>query len=174
MVYITKNNTIPEQTVCCQYPVPTPKRKVGGSNPFWDARKHRCKPFSGFAAFLFALPKCDKGQYLSEHTKIRFFKHSTSKTSATIDCYPECAKVSHYFSGHFLIFCFRKLPGTVSFAWRDSGREPRYNRKPLIAADTLRNVKCTIRDKNERFVPFRLQSRCGYCTIIIRNIASNT
>ena len=28
----------------------TPKRGVGGSNPLWDARKHRCKPFSGFAA----------------------------------------------------------------------------------------------------------------------------
>ena len=23
----------------------TPKRGVGGSNPLWDARKHRCKPF---------------------------------------------------------------------------------------------------------------------------------
>ena len=31
----------------------TPKRGVGGSNPLWDARKHRCKPFfSGFAAFF--------------------------------------------------------------------------------------------------------------------------
>ncbi|WP_207705763.1 hypothetical protein, partial [Blautia luti] len=25
----------------------SPKRGVGGSNPLWDARKHRCKPFFG-------------------------------------------------------------------------------------------------------------------------------
>ena len=31
---------------------PPPKRGVGGSNPLWDARKHRCKPFFGFAAFF--------------------------------------------------------------------------------------------------------------------------
>ena len=30
----------------------TPKRGAGGSNPLWDARKHRCKLFSGFAAFF--------------------------------------------------------------------------------------------------------------------------
>ena len=33
-----------------------PKRGVGGSNPLWDARKHRCKAFfSGFAAFFLFL-----------------------------------------------------------------------------------------------------------------------
>ena len=31
----------------------TPKRGVGGSNPLWDARKHRCKPFFGvYSGFL--------------------------------------------------------------------------------------------------------------------------
>ena len=35
---------------------PTPKRGVGGSNPLWDARKHRCKPFFGVCSvFLFLL-----------------------------------------------------------------------------------------------------------------------
>ena len=57
MAYITKNSTIPEQIVCCQYHMPTPKRKVGGSNPFWDAQKRRCKPFFGLAAFLFGAAK---------------------------------------------------------------------------------------------------------------------
>ena len=34
----------------------TPKRGVGGSNPLWDARKHRCKPFFGVCSvFLFLL-----------------------------------------------------------------------------------------------------------------------
>ena len=34
----------------------TPKRGVGGSNPLWDARKHRCKPFFGVCSvFLFFL-----------------------------------------------------------------------------------------------------------------------
>ena len=33
-----------------------PKRGVGGSNPLWDARKHRCKPFFGVCSvFLFLL-----------------------------------------------------------------------------------------------------------------------
>ena len=34
----------------------TPKRGAGGSNPLWDARKHRCKPFFGVCSvFLFLL-----------------------------------------------------------------------------------------------------------------------
>ena len=34
----------------------TPKRGVGGSNPLWDARKHRCKPFFRVCSvFLFLL-----------------------------------------------------------------------------------------------------------------------
>ena len=34
----------------------SPKRGVGGSNPLWDARKHRCKPFFGVCSvFLFLL-----------------------------------------------------------------------------------------------------------------------
>ena len=34
----------------------TPKRGVGGSNPLWDARKHRCKPFFWVCSvFLFLL-----------------------------------------------------------------------------------------------------------------------
>ena len=64
----------------------TPKRKVGVSNPFWDTRERRCKSFFGIAAFLFALPICGEGQYLSEHTKNRFLRHSTSKTTEKIGC----------------------------------------------------------------------------------------
>ena len=129
--------------------------------------------FSGLQRFYLVLPKCDEGQYLSEHTKNRFLRHSTSKTTETISC-GQKRKRFPLFQWAFLLFCCRKLPGSALLTWRNFGREPWCNRKPLIAADTLRNVKCAIRDKNERFVPFRLQSRCGYCTIIIRNIASNT
>ena len=32
----------------------TPKRGVGGSNPLWDARKHRCKPFFGVCSVFFS------------------------------------------------------------------------------------------------------------------------
>ena len=34
----------------------TPKRGVGGSNPLWDARKHRCKPFFGVCSVFLFLP----------------------------------------------------------------------------------------------------------------------
>ena len=50
----------------------TPKRGVGGSNPLWDARKHRCKPFfRGLQRFLFlllpviSLPLCKSGLILN-------------------------------------------------------------------------------------------------------------
>ena len=52
----TKQHDFGTNRVCGQYPVPTPKRGVGGSNPLWDARKHRCKPFFGVCSlFLFLL-----------------------------------------------------------------------------------------------------------------------
>ena len=36
----------------------TPKRGAGGSNPLWDARKHRCKPFFGACSgFVFSFSR---------------------------------------------------------------------------------------------------------------------
>ena len=35
----------------------SPKRGVGGSNPLWDARKHRCKPFFGVCSVLYIFEK---------------------------------------------------------------------------------------------------------------------
>ena len=53
---VTKQHYFGTNRARGQYTVPTPKRGVGGSNPLWDARKHRCKPFFGVCSvFLFLL-----------------------------------------------------------------------------------------------------------------------
>ena len=53
---VTKQYDFCTNRACGQYTVPTPKRGVGGSNPLWDARKHRCKPFFRVCSvFLFLL-----------------------------------------------------------------------------------------------------------------------
>ena len=51
-----REETVEEAEKNTEWQRRTPKRGVGGSNPLWDARKHRCKPFFGVCSvFLFLL-----------------------------------------------------------------------------------------------------------------------
>ena len=53
----------------------TPKRGAGGSNPLWDARKHRCKPFFGACSVFCFLLRCS----CDDFTKTTQQPHSACK-----------------------------------------------------------------------------------------------
>ncbi len=67
---VTKQYDFGTNRACGQYTVPTPKRGVGGSNPLWDARKHRRKPLFSRAFGFSYIKSCEKALSLYE---IKFY-----------------------------------------------------------------------------------------------------
>ena len=59
---VTKQHYFGTNRARGQYTVPTPKRGVGGSNPLWDASKHRRKPLFS-RAFGFFIGKARKSAF---------------------------------------------------------------------------------------------------------------